>query len=60
MQCKKGNAHTHTHTCTKSACAGSSPLNLSGVGKRLGADQKGAPVEVVASSGKVKISCAIL
>jgi hypothetical protein len=42
---------------TKEACEGSVPSNTRGRGKRLGADQKGAPVEVVASSGKVKVSC---
>jgi len=57
-------AHTRRprprRTCTKSACEGSCGSKLSAVGKRLGADQKGAPVEVVASSGNVNVSWAIL
>mmetsp|Transcript_24149 Transcript_24149/g.71656 ORF Transcript_24149/g.71656 Transcript_24149/m.71656 type:complete len:216 (-) Transcript_24149:1814-2461(-) len=45
--------------CTRLACVGSFPSKTSGVGKRLGADQNGAPVDVVASSGNVKMSCAM-
>ena len=46
--------------CTKAAWDGSEASKRSTVGKRLGADQKGAPVEVLASSGNVNTSCAIL
>ena len=40
------------------AWAGSAASNTSGVGKRLGGDQKRAPVDVTASSGNVCVSCA--
>ena len=39
--------------CTKLAWEASCGSNTSALGKRLGADQKGAPVLVTASSGKV-------
>ena len=38
---------------------GSSAEKVSAWGKRLGGDQKGVPVDVAASSGKVNTSCAI-
>jgi hypothetical protein len=40
-------------TCMNEACEASFVSNVTVLGKRLGADQKRVPVDVVASSGKV-------
>lgn len=42
--------------CTRRTWVSSSARNATGLGKRFGGDQNGAPVEVGASSGNVKVS----